>query len=152
MPDPEETPPLSPGAFGRALHEFLEVSLALAPPEDSELTNRLREHLGVEHLGDVPIQSRDLTLPDHPTLQVGLDHLVASGAWEVEIVGVRASQAAMFGAGLTLALFAAGSIPGMRFAAPPDGPVERVSIALEPGESVACLVNVLLFGRRADRP
>src|SRR3954452_1798511 len=67
MPDPDETPPLSPGAFGRALHEFLEVSLALALAEDSELTKRLRDHLGVEHLGDVPIQSRDLILPDHPT-------------------------------------------------------------------------------------
>ena len=90
MPDSEETPALSPGAFGRALHEFLEVSLALAPAEDSELTRRLREHLGVEHLGDVPIQSRDLGLPDHPNLQVGLDHLVESGAWEVEVVGLRA--------------------------------------------------------------
>src|SRR3954467_5144174 len=102
MPDPEETPPLSPGAFGRALHEFLEVSLALAPVEDSELTERVREHLGVEHLDDVPIQSLDLTSPDHPNLQVGLDHLVASGAWEVEVVGLRAGQAAMYGPGLTL--------------------------------------------------
>src|SRR3954471_12970388 len=128
MPDPDETPPLSPGAFGRALHEFLEVSLALALAEDSELTKRLRDHLGVEHLGDVPIQSRDLILPDHPNLQVGLDHLVSSGAWDLEVVGLRAAQAAMFGAGLTLGLFAgAGTIPGIRFAAPPQGPVERIS-------------------------
>jgi hypothetical protein len=152
MPEREDTPDLSPGAFGRALHEFLEVSLALAPAEESELTRRLREHLGVEHLGDVPIQSRDLAFSDHPNLQVALDHLIESGAWEVDVVGLRASQAAMY-SGLTLGLFVgAGTVEGMRLTAPRQGPVERVSIALEAGESVACLANVLLLGRRAGRP
>ena len=60
MDRPEEDPYLSPGAFGRALHEFLQVSLELAPAEESELVTKAREHLEVEDLGALPIQSRDL--------------------------------------------------------------------------------------------
>jgi hypothetical protein len=148
----DHTPDLSPGAFGRALHEFLEVSLALAPAEESELAMRVRRHLEVEDLGALPIHSRDLGPPDHPNLQVALDHLVAERRWDMEVVGLRSEQAAMMG-GLTLSSLAAeGVAPGLRFAVPRPGPVERVRVALEPGESVACLMNVLLLLRRAGRP
>src|SRR3954463_11188619 len=41
-----ESGPLSPGEFGRPLHEFLRVSLELAPVEETEVARRLREHLG----------------------------------------------------------------------------------------------------------
>ncbi len=97
MDRPEEDPYLSPGAFGRALHEFLQVSLELAPAEESELVTKAREHLEVEDLGALPIQSRDLGTPDHPNLQVALDRLVADRGWELEVVGLRSEHAGMMG-------------------------------------------------------
>lgn len=152
MDEPEASSYLSPGAFGKALHEFLEVSLELAPIEESELAQRVRGHLDVESLGNLPIQSRDLVAPDHPNLQVALDHLVANGAWQVEVIGLRAEPAGFGGHGGLASLAPEGLPPGMRFAVPRPGPVERVRVALEPGDSVACLVNVLLLVQRAGRP
>src|ERR687894_2170037 len=81
---------LSPGEFGRALHELLRVSLELAPVEEPEVARRLREHLGAERLDDLPILRRELQRSDHPNLQVALDRLLAGGSWSVEMVRARA--------------------------------------------------------------
>jgi hypothetical protein len=85
----KESDSLSPGEFGRALHEFLRVSLELAPVEEPEVARRLREHLGAERLDELPILRRELQRSDHPNLQVALDRLLAGGTWSVEVLGLR---------------------------------------------------------------
>ena len=88
----EEPRPLSPGELGRALHEFLRVSLELAPVEESEVARRLREHLGADQLDELPILRRELQRSDHPNLQVALHRLLAGATWSVEMLGLRSEQ------------------------------------------------------------
>jgi hypothetical protein len=71
---------MGPGEFGRALHEFLEASLRLAPQEESELARRLRDHLGAD-VAALPILKRNLEPRDHPNLQLALDQLEHADAW-----------------------------------------------------------------------
>src|SRR5918997_6493740 len=99
---------LSPGAFGRALHELLRVSLELAPVEEPEVARRLREHLGAERLDDLPILRRELQRSDHPNLQVALDRLGAGGAWSVEMLGLRSENVVYGHEGVALAFLARG--------------------------------------------
>ena len=82
----DQAEPLSPGEFGRALHEFLRVSLELAPVEEPEVARRLREHLGADRLDELPILRRELQRSDHPNLQIALDRLRAGGTWAVEML------------------------------------------------------------------
>jgi hypothetical protein len=87
---------LSPGEFGRALHDFLQASLARAPAEEPDVVRRLREHLGADRLDDLPIVRRELESRDHPNLQVALDRLVEGGVWSAEMLGLR-SEHVMYG-------------------------------------------------------
>lgn len=149
MADESDRDVLSPGVFGRSLQEFLRVSLELAPDEENALTRRVAAHLAVERIDELPITSRDLGGPDHPNLQTALDHLQAQGGWSIEVVGLRAEHAEMTG-GLTMSTFCSSNPYASHFP-PTAGPIERVTIDLEPGETIACLVNVLLLIRRQER-
>jgi hypothetical protein len=145
----KESGPLSPGEFGRALHEFLRVSLELAPVEEPEVARRLREHLGADRLDELPILRRELQRSDHPNLQVALDRLLASGSWSVEILGLR-SEGVFYGPeGVGLAFLARGGrreSTGAAIAA-----LEHVTVPLGAGESIACVVNALLLMRDGER-
>jgi hypothetical protein len=138
----QESGPLSPGEFGRALHEFLRVSLELAPVEEPEVAHRLREHLGAERLDELPILRRELQRSDHPNLQLALDRLRAGGTWSVEVLGLRAEQVFYGHEGLGLAFLARGGrrepTAGAAIAA-----LEHVTVPLGAGESIACVVNAL---------
>jgi hypothetical protein len=146
----EESGPLSPGAFGRALHEFLRVSLELAPVAEPEVARRLREHLAVERLDELPILRRELQRSDHPNLQVALDRLVADGTWSVEMLGLRSDHVFYGPEGVGLAFLARGrrreSTPGPVIAA-----LEHVTVPLGAGESIVCVVNALLLMRDGER-
>jgi hypothetical protein len=104
----KESGSLSPGEFGRALHEFLRVSLELAPVEEPEVARRLREHLGADRLDELPILRRELQRSDHPNLQVALDRLLAGGTWSVEMLGLRSEHLFHGPEGVGLAFVARG--------------------------------------------
>jgi hypothetical protein len=146
----EESGPLSPGEFGRALHEFLRVSLELAPVQEPEVARRLREHLGADRLDELPILRRELQRSDHPNLQVALDRLLAGGTWSVEMLGLRSEHVFHGPEGVGLAFLARGgrwqSTPGAAIAA-----LEHVTVPLGAGESIACVVNALLLMRDGER-
>jgi hypothetical protein len=145
----KESGPLSPGAFGRALHEFLRVSLELAPVEEPEVARRLREHLGAERLDELPILRRELQRSDHPNLQVALDRLLAGDNWSAEILGLRSERVFYGHEGVGLAFLARGGRQesiGAAIAA-----LEHVTVPLGAGESVACVVNALLLMRAGER-
>jgi hypothetical protein len=145
----KESAPLSPGAFGRALHEFLRVSLELAPVEEPEVARRLREHLGAERLDELPILRRELQRSDHPNLQVALDRLLAGDNWSAEILGLRSERVFYGHEGVGLAFLARGGRQesiGAAIAA-----LEHVTVPLGAGESVACVVNALLLMRAGER-
>jgi hypothetical protein len=146
----KESGSLSPGEFGRALHEFLRVSLELAPVEEPEVARRLREHLGADRLDELPILRRELQRSDHPNLQVALDRLLAGGTWSVEMLGLRSEHLFHGPEGVGLAFVARGgrweSRPGAAIAA-----LEHVTVPLGAGESIACVVNALLLLRDGER-
>jgi hypothetical protein len=131
---------LGPGEFGHALQEFLEASLALAPVEEPELRRRLREHLGGGELESMRMLTRDLSRPDLPNLQLALDDLCARPGWRGEDIGVQ-SDHGPYGA-ITLGMLIN---PGAatRLGALRAGPVEWLTVPLEPGASVACAINAL---------
>jgi hypothetical protein len=146
-----ESGPLSPGEFGRVLHEFLQASLELAPVEEPEVARRLREHLGAERLDELPILRRELQRGDHPNLQVALDRLRAGGTWSVEMLGLRSGGHVIYeheGVGLA-SLARIGrreSTPGPMIAA-----LEHVTVPLGTGASIVCVVNALLLMRDGGR-
>jgi histone H3/H4 len=147
----KESGVLGPGEFGRALHRFLQASLALAPVEEPEIARRLREHLGADRLDELPIVRRELEHRDHPNMQVALDRLLEGGAWSAEIVGLRGAHV-MYGHesfGGIAALAGAGAwetAPGPAIAA-----LEHVTVPLGGGESIACVMNALLLLREGER-
>jgi hypothetical protein len=138
---------MGPGEFGRLLHRFLEASLELAPVEESDLARRLRDHLGREDIAALPVLKRDLEPRDHPNLQVALDHLRGVDGWSIEMIGVASG----FGIGDTglAALTSERSLPH-GVPTPAAGPLEYVSVPLEPGRTITCVVNALLLIRRGD--
>ena len=147
----EPSPVLSPGDFGRSLHRFLQASLAQAPPQEPEVARRLREHLGVERLVELPILTRTFGAFDHPNLQVALDGLLAGGAWSAQTLGLRSQQALYGGESLGQIVLLAGgdgleSGLGLTTAA-----LEHVTVSLGPDESIACMANALLLLRAGER-
>jgi hypothetical protein len=139
---------LGPGEFGRALHRFLQVSLEQAPHEEPEVARRLREHLGVDALDELPILRRELDRSDHPNLQLALDKLAD---WSVEMVGLR-SEMVIYGHESvgSLAQLAAAARPE-RGGGPAMAALEHVTVSLAGGESISCVVNALLLLRSGDR-
>jgi hypothetical protein len=127
---------LGPGEFGRALKEFLDASLRLAPAEEPELRRRLREHLELD-LDGVQIASRDLALHEQPNLQLALKDVLAEPGVTGEYVGVQ-SPYSMMGLGGIVS-----PPPGDYI--PRPGPVEWLSVPLEPGRTLSCAVNALLL-------
>src|SRR5919206_518191 len=147
----EHSPVLSPGDFGRSLHRFLQASLAQAPPQEPEVARRVREHLGVERLVELPILTRTFGAFDHPNLQVALDGLLAGGAWSAQTLGLRSQQALYGGESLGQIVLLAGgdgleSGLGLTSAA-----LEHVTVSLGPDESIACMANALLLLRSGER-
>jgi hypothetical protein len=130
-----------PGEFGRALHDFLEASLALAPVEEPALRRRLREHLGGGDLEGMRLLTRDLGRPDLPNLQLALDDLLTRPGWRGEYVGAQSEHGPY--AHVSMATLIAGG--AARSEPLRAGPVEWLTIPLEPGRTIACAVNALGF-------
>src|SRR5919205_3677384 len=147
----DESRVLSPGDFGRSLHRFLQASLAQAPPEEPEVARRLREHVGVERLVELPILTRTFGAFDHPNLQVALDQLLAGGAWSAQTVGLRWHQALYGGESLVqIVLLAGADAPESGFGLT-TAALEHVTVSLGPDESIACMANALLLLRAGER-
>ena len=146
----EGSGPLSPGEFGRALHEFLRVSLELAPVEEPEVARRLRDHLGADRLDDLPILRRDLQRSDHPNLQVALDRLQAGGTWSVEMLGLRSEGVEHWSEGVNLGFLARGGRRALGAGAA-IAALQHVTVPLGAGESIVCVVNALLLMRDGER-
>jgi ATPase family associated with various cellular activities (AAA) len=139
---------MGPGEFGHALHRFLNVSLELAPHEEPEVARRLREHLGVDALDDLPILRRELDRSDHPNLQLALDKLTD---WSVEMVGLR-SERMIYGHDSvgSLAQLAASARPEHAHG-PAMAALEHVTVPIGGGRSISCVVNALLLLRSGER-
>jgi ATPase family associated with various cellular activities (AAA) len=135
---------LGPGDFGRALKQFLDASLRLAPAEEPALRRRLREHLGCE-LDGVQVASRDVALHELPNLQLALSDVLAQPGFAGEYVGVQSPYSQMSLGSI------ASPTPGYEYLAQP-GPVEWLSVPLEPGRTLSCAVNAMLLVRGHRRP
>jgi hypothetical protein len=61
-----------PGSFGAAFAEFMRVMSLVAEERESEVTVRLREHLGTDPKG-LPTTGAEFPLAEHPNLQLALD-------------------------------------------------------------------------------
>jgi ATP-dependent 26S proteasome regulatory subunit len=136
---------LGPGEFGRALQEFFEASLRLAPAEEPELRRRLREHLGSVELEPLQIASRHVSVPDRPNLQLALDDLLSQPGWKGEYLGVQ-SPYSIVSLGMIV------SPQRERSMIPLPGPAEWVAVPLEPGRTLPCAVNALVLVHGARRP
>jgi hypothetical protein len=137
---------MSPAEFGRSLHDFVEASLRLATTEEPEIVRRIREHLGHDELSTLPIVKRRFEPRDHPNLQLALDRLAQDG-WATELVGL-AGVYGMMNVGLS------GLLGGQLHPDAPlphPGPVEYVSVPLEPGRTMSCVAGGVMFLRRGDR-
>ena len=139
---------LGPGEFGGSLHPVLPVSLAHAPHEEPEVSRRLREHLGVDALDELPILRRELDRSEHPNLQLALDGLAD---WSVEMVGLR-SEMVIYGheSVASLAQLAAAARPE-RHHGPAMAALEHVTVPVGDGRTISCLVNALLLLRSGER-
>ncbi len=147
MSDPAPEP-LSPGTFGASLHAFLRASLALAPATEPELTRRLREHLGVDDLGPLPVVSLELPAREHPNLQLAFERLLERDGWSAEIVGVARGGGwePLNFAGIATARAGIGGEEAMR-----PGALTFATVTVGPGETVACWTAALLLLRGLGR-
>jgi DNA polymerase III delta prime subunit len=131
-----------PGAFGAAFEEFIRVMSDAAQLPESQLAQRLREHLGAEPAG-LPSTVAEFPTTDHPNLQLALDAVLP----EAEIVGFRVPHSGF--APLSLADVVAGR--GVTGPIHP-GPVQEMAIEVGDGRVVACVAAGMYLARRGDVP
>lgn len=141
---------LSVGEFGVAFKGFLEQAVAQAPAPEPFFRARLTEHLGASPAG-LPIVAEQFAGHEHPNLQVALDDYMASGARQVELLGVASDYKRMMGLGLSD--LTAQSKPGLvGGGAPSEGPVDYVNLPSGLDEKLACVQFGLYLISGADGP
>jgi hypothetical protein len=123
------------GAFGAAFEEFMRAMSYAAEHKESEVTVRLREHLGAEPK-ELPTTGMELPLTEHANLQLAVD-AVLGGA---EIVGFATRDLGFGSIGL------AEIVAGQAMTGPISfGPVQYTDVEVGDGRVIQCIASALLL-------
>jgi hypothetical protein len=131
-----------PGSFGAAFVEFMRVMSLVAEQRESEVTVRLREHLGTDPKG-LPTTGAEFPLAEHPNLQLALDAVLG----DAELVGFTTPHVGFGSIGL------AEIVAGHGMTGPISlGPVRYVDVEVGDGRVVQCVESALLLAVREEAP
>ena len=124
-----------PGAFGAAFVEFMHAMSFAAEHKESEITVRLREHLGADPK-ELPTTGADFPLTEHANLQLAIDAVLS----DAEIVGFTARHAGFGSVGL------AELVAGQGMTGPISvGPVQYTDVEVGDGRVIQCVASAMFL-------
>jgi hypothetical protein len=142
------------GAFGAVFEDFMHAMSLSAHHAASEVTARLREHLGTDP-AELPTTAAEFPLTEQPNLQLALDAVLG----DAEILGFTTRHAGFGSVGLTEILAGHGMTGPISI-----GPVQHTDVEVGDGRVIECVENavflaeldgtrlVLVLSRAGDHP
>ena len=129
-----------PGSFGAAFEDFVQAMTEAARRPESDLAQRVREHLGTDP-HELPSTATSFPATEHPNVQLALDD-VLEGA---DVVGYNARHLEMFGVSVSALLGGQGVAGPIAL-----GPVQYVDVEVGDGRVVQCVSAGLFLARHGD--
>jgi hypothetical protein len=123
--------------FGALFSEFVESMSTAARAVESEVTARMRAHLGTDPR-ELPTTSAEFAPTDHPNLQLALDAVLPDAA----VIGMSASNPGFMMFGLS------GLLSERTMVGPVDvGPVQYTDVEVGDGRAIRCISTGVLLVR-----
>ncbi len=123
------------GAFGAAFEEFLRAMSLAAEHKESDVTVRLREHLGAEPK-ELPTTGAEFPLTEHANLQLAIDAVLSDAA----IVGFATRHHGFGSVGLAEIVAGQGMTGPISF-----GPVQYTDVEVGDGRVIQCIASAMLL-------
>jgi hypothetical protein len=126
------------GAFGAAFEEFVRAMSFAAEHKESEVTARLREHLGAEPK-ELPTTGTEFSLTEHANLQLAVDAVLG----DAELVGFATRHPGFGSVGLAEIVAGQGMTGPISF-----GPVQYTDVEVGDGRVIQCIASAMLLTAR----
>jgi hypothetical protein len=127
-----------PGAFGAAFEVFMEAMSSVAEHKESDVSLRLREHLGGDPK-ELPTTGAEFPITEHANLQLAIDAVLG----DAEIVGFTTRHMGFGSVGL------AELIAGRGMTGPISlGPVQYTDVEVGDGRVIQCIASALFLTAR----
>jgi hypothetical protein len=124
-----------PGAFGAAFVEFMHVMSSVAEHKESDVSVRLREHLGGDPK-ELPTTGAEFPITEHANLQLAIDAVLG----DAEIVGFTTRRMGFGSVGL------AEIVAGQEMAGPISlGPLQYTDVEVGDGRVIQCIASALFL-------
>jgi hypothetical protein len=137
MSDPPDV-----GKFGAAFEDFMHAMTLAAVRGESEVTRRLRDHLGADPK-DLPTTSVEFQLTDQANLQLALDAVLT----DAEILGFTTRHAGFASVGLAEVL------AGFAMSGPISfGPVRYAEVEVGDGRVIQCVASAVFLAHHDGAP
>jgi ATPase family associated with various cellular activities (AAA) len=131
-----------PGAFGAAFEEFMRAMSFVAEHKESDVSVRLREHLGGDPK-ELPTTRAEFPVTEHANLQLAIDAVLS----DAEIVGFTTRHMGFGSVGL------AELIAGQGMTGPISlGPVQYTDVEVGDGRVIQCIASALFLATRQGSP
>jgi ATPase family associated with various cellular activities (AAA) len=131
-----------PGSFGAVFEDFMRAMTLAAKREESDVAERLREHLGVDP-SELPTTGMELPLPEQANLQLALDAVLG----DAEVLGFRARHVGYGAIGLNEVLAGFAMTGPISF-----GPPQHIDVEVGDGRVIRCLEAGVLLGHHDGAP
>jgi hypothetical protein len=129
------------GAFGAAFEQFVHAMSLAAEHKESEVTVRLREHLGADPK-ELPTTGTEFPLTEHANLQLAIDAVLS----DAEIVGFTTRHPGFGSVGLAEIVAGQGMTGPISF-----GPVQYTDVEVGDGRVIQCIAGALLLTAHQGR-
>ncbi|MGH2909700.1 MAG: AAA family ATPase [Solirubrobacteraceae bacterium] len=130
------------GAFGAAYEDFMQAMTFAAEHTESELTVRLREHLGADPK-ELPSTEAEFALTEQANLQLALDAVLR----DAEILGFTTQHRGFGSIGLAEILAGRGMTGPISF-----GPVQYADVEVGDGRVIQCVTSGVFLTAREGAP
>lgn len=130
------------GRFGVAFEEFMRAMTLVAKREESEVTQRLRVHLGVEPQ-ELPRTAVEFPLTEQANLQLAIDAVLG----DAEIIGFTVRHTGFGSVGLAEILAGFSMTGPISF-----GPVGYADVAVGDGRVIQCITSGVFLTHHDDAP
>jgi hypothetical protein len=130
------------GAFGGAFEDFMRAMTLAAEHRESEVTVRLREHLGADPK-ELPSTGAEFSLAEQANLQLALDAVLT----DAEVLGFTTRHAGFGSIGLAEILAGHGMTGPISL-----GPVQYTDVEVGDGRVIQCVASGVFLAAREGAP
>jgi len=130
------------GAFGAAVEDFMQAMTLAAEHTESEVSVRLREHLGADPK-ELPSTGAEFSLTEQANLQLALDAVLS----DAEILGFTTRHAGFGSIGLAEILAGHGMTGPITL-----GPVQHTEVEVGDGRVIQCVASGVFLAAREGAP